>query len=59
MANMPTAMIVNAYLGVNILFILCAILGSWSDRNGRQLNILLGNAALMIGYTFAQSILYS
>lgn len=35
------------------------ISGAWSDRNGRQFSILMGISALMIGYCFAQSILYS
>jgi len=46
-ANIPTAIIVSAFLG------------AWSDKHGRQFLILMGCSALMIGYCFAQVILYS
>lgn len=52
----------NQYrLAVNIpsAILMGIFLGAWSDKNGRQINILMGIAALMMGFTFAQSILYS
>ena len=41
------------------MLLICWNAASYSDRNGRTFTILFGVAALMIGYCFAQAILYS